>query len=137
MRVFGERRTGGCLCGSVRFSIIGYSEAVHCHCNRCRKGSGALFQTWVSMPRRFLTLESVPPPAYRSSSGARRSYCAACGSQLFMDYDGDREISVALGTLDEVAEITIACNIFACDRLPQANGFDADVRDFDGFSVTT
>ncbi len=134
MRVFEERRAGGCLCGAVRFSVIGYGGAVHCHCKRCRKGSGALFQTWVSMPRRFLAVESSPPPFYRSSPEARRSYCAACGSQLFMEYDGEREISVALGAFDDSGGIAVTGNIFACERLPQANGFDGGVRDFDGFA---
>ncbi len=86
------------------------------------------------MPRRFLAVEGTAPPAYRSSETARRSYCAACGSQLFMAYDGEREISVALGAFYDAGGVTVSGNIFACERLPQANGFDVGVRDFDRFA---
>lgn len=134
MQVFGERRFGGCLCGAVRFSLIGWSDAVHCHCRQCRKASGSLFQTWICAPRRFFRIETVAPPAYRSSTEARRSYCPACGSPLFMDYDGDREISIALGALDDASGIEVRAKIFACERIAQAKGFDAGLVDHPEFA---
>jgi hypothetical protein len=129
MKTFQRRKTGGCLCGAIRFSVTGYTEAVHCHCRMCRKASGAPFMTWVSLPKSRLRLDCEAPPTYRSSSGAHRSYCAACGSQLFMRYEGEDEVSVAIGTLDDPSEIEVEANIFAKDRLPLVRGFDAEVPD--------
>jgi hypothetical protein len=37
---------GGCLCGSVRYRIVGTSKSIgHCHCESCQKASGAPFVT--------------------------------------------------------------------------------------------
>lgn len=137
MTRFAKRLTGGCLCGAIRYSIGGYSSAVHCHCGMCRRATGAPFATWVSLPRSRFRLETEPPPAYRSSPEARRSYCAACGSQLFMAYGDDDEISVSLGTLDDPSAIEIGANIFAGGRLAQVRGFDAELRDWEEFEERT
>ena len=33
---------GSCLCGGVRFEVtLPFTRAIHCHCSRCRKHSGA------------------------------------------------------------------------------------------------
>ena len=32
---------GGCLCGTVKFEVNPpFQKMVHCHCSRCRKGTG-------------------------------------------------------------------------------------------------
>ena len=44
-------RTGGCLCGAVRYSVRG--EPVHvgrCHCADCRKESGSAFTVYAQWP---------------------------------------------------------------------------------------
>ena len=42
--------SGGCLCGSVRYRATGKPIApTHCHCETCRRVSGAAFMTWVSV----------------------------------------------------------------------------------------
>ena len=35
------RATGGCLCGAVKYEILGsLRPVVYCHCNQCRRTSG-------------------------------------------------------------------------------------------------
>jgi hypothetical protein len=37
-------RTGACLCGQVRYAIVGeLKQAEYCHCSLCRKAHGAAF----------------------------------------------------------------------------------------------
>jgi hypothetical protein len=87
-------RTGGCLCGEVRFSVRG--EPFHvgrCHCGDCRKRSGSAFALYGQWPR--AAFESTGE--YATYDGD--SFCPRCGSRLFLLEDEGVEIS--LGSLDD------------------------------------
>ena len=44
-----DKFEGGCLCGSVRFIATGKPKAVYwCHCESCRKHSGAPASVFVA-----------------------------------------------------------------------------------------
>jgi hypothetical protein len=49
---------GGCPCDGVRFEITDVFDAGYCHCNRCRKQSGAPVFAFVHVPRAAFTLLS-------------------------------------------------------------------------------
>ncbi|KAL9622216.1 MAG: hypothetical protein Q9160_003399 [Pyrenula sp. 1 TL-2023] len=79
-----------CLCGSIAVSgsLLDYHSFpltdAFCHCNPCRRTSGALA---ISYPN----LQSSPPSsalekctAYQSSSKATRYFCSTCGSKTFV-----------------------------------------------------
>src|SRR5262245_55145748 len=90
-------RTGGCLCGAVRYSVRG--EPVHvgrCHCTDCRKESGSAYTIYAHWPvdRFELTGEIV---GYEG-----RGFCPRCGSRL-LDPPGpdDDLVEIRLGTLDD------------------------------------
>jgi hypothetical protein len=87
-------RTGGCLCGSVRYSLEG--EPFHvgrCHCADCRKESGSTYTIYGQWPRDAFTVEGE----YATYDG--RSFCPRCGSSLFTLEDDAAE--VRLGSLDD------------------------------------
>jgi hypothetical protein len=87
-------RTGGCLCGSVRYSLEG--EPFHvgrCHCADCRKESGSTYTIYGQWPIDAFTVEGE----YATYEG--RSFCPRCGSSLFTLEDEAAE--VRLGSLDE------------------------------------
>ena len=47
-----ETLDGSCLCGGVRFEVdLPFTRAIHCHCSRCRKHSGAFGLTVGHIPR--------------------------------------------------------------------------------------
>ena len=74
---------GGCHCGAVRYSAGG--EVKHsgvCHCETCRRTTGALTTAWAAFPSADLTVEGKPA-SYFSSEGIERQFCATCGTSLF------------------------------------------------------
>ena len=74
---------GGCHCGAVRYSAAG--EVKHsgvCHCETCRRTTGALTTAWVAFSSDELTVEGEPA-SYFSSEGIERQFCAKCGTSLF------------------------------------------------------
>lgn len=89
-------RTGGCLCGAVRYSVRG--EPVHirrCHCTDCRKESGSAFTVYAQWPVEAFELRG------EMSSYDNRGFCPRCGSRLLDTSGGDAMIEIRLGSLDE------------------------------------
>ena len=90
-------RTGGCLCGAVRYSVRG--DPVHvgrCHCADCRKESGSAFIVYGHWP-----VEAFEVSGEISSYGGR-GFCPLCGSRLLDPVGpGDTLIEIRLGSLDE------------------------------------
>lgn len=89
--------TGGCLCGAVRFTATLPSRALTvCWCTQClRQNSGPLV-TAADAEAWQITGEVA---AFRASDHASRGFCAACGSTIFWQEDGDGP-AFALGALD-------------------------------------
>ena len=95
-------RTGGCLCGAVRYEAIGALRDVDvCHCRMCRKAHGHVGAYTASARDALRLVEARGLKWYRSSAQARRGFCSECGATLFWDGDGRDTMSIAAGTLDE------------------------------------
>lgn len=96
---------GSCLCGAVKYEIDGPIEsATHCHCSQCRKGHGAAFATYASVPwSNFRWVQGEDAVArYHSSPGITRTFCRNCGSTLqwYSDHTDPDLLGITLGTLD-------------------------------------
>ncbi|WP_369987269.1 GFA family protein [Pseudomonas xanthosomatis] len=97
---------GSCLCSAIQYELLTAPKAVtHCHCSQCRKGHGAAFASYGSVPREAMRLVQGADVlrAYSSSEAVLRQFCPCCGSSLFWsrstgEFSG--WVSVALGTLD-------------------------------------
>lgn len=114
-----EVLSGGCLCGAVRYRAEGPVVRVnHCHCEMCRRSTGAVAATWASVAHSGLTVERGRPAEYRASSFATRAFCAACGSTLFWRRDGSEKIDLAVGTLDDAGGLRADRHDWAEGRLP-------------------
>ena len=87
-------RTGGCLCGAVRYTLHG--EPFHvgrCHCADCRKESGSTYTIYGQWTRDAFALTGE----YATYDG--RSFCPLCGSSLFtLEADA---VEIRLGSLDD------------------------------------
>jgi hypothetical protein len=90
-------RSGGCLCGAVRYHVRG--DPVHvgrCHCTDCRKESGSAFSVYAQWPLDAFQLEGELA-TYRG-----RGFCARCGSRLLNPPDpGDALVEIRIGSLDD------------------------------------
>jgi hypothetical protein len=87
-------RSGGCLCGAVRFSVRGEPLVVGtCHCADCRKATGAAFVFYADWPRSAFT------SAGQVQVFKGRSFCPACGSRVFHLSDATAEVMI--GALDD------------------------------------
>ena len=95
---------GGCLCGAVRYRVVGPLGLVeHCHCSMCRKAHGAAFSTNAVVPTSALELLTGTEviAEYESSRERRKCFCARCGSQLFVRRLDDPAVTaITLGTLE-------------------------------------
>ncbi len=115
----GERLTGGCLCGAVRYEIEGEpTRVLHCHCSMCRKAAGAPMVTFVGCAAEQLTYTKGAPTVFRSSAHAARGFCKDCGSALTFAFDAHPEgISVTAGTLDDPGAVVPSLHVHEADRI--------------------
>jgi len=97
-----ETCTGGCLCGRIRYRAVGVpTNPSHCHCETCRRASGAPFVSWATFPSGGFEFTKGQPARYDSSDIAYRQFCSACGTQLtFQFHKSLANIDVTLGSLD-------------------------------------
>ena len=111
---------GGCLCGAVRYRVQGTPSSVSiCHCQSCRRASGAPIVSWFVILREQFTLLSGNPAAYRSSAHVVRGFCANCGTQLTYEHDSaPTTVELTTASLDRPAAITPTREIWLADKLP-------------------
>ena len=115
----GDRRTGGCQCGAVRYALSGeLGRPSICHCRMCQKAFGSFFSPLVSVPLSDFTLTRGSIAAFRSSDLAERGFCRDCGTPLSFQYIGSEKIEISIGSLDEPAEMKPVIQFRAESRLP-------------------
>lgn len=110
---------GGCHCGAVRYEMP--AEAIHqalCHCQDCRRHSGAPMVAWGLVPADQLTAKGVTT-TYASSEDGRRQFCPKCGTGLFYTnaaiFPG--KIDVQIATLDDPDALPPTAQIQVADRI--------------------
>ncbi|WP_339764385.1 GFA family protein [uncultured Hoeflea sp.] len=120
--------SGSCLCGAVRFQIVGKVENFFlCHCRRCRKDTGSahaanMFSTsatveWLSghdLARTFLL------PGTRH----RKCFCSKCGSALPNVDDDAGLLVVPAGSLDDSVDLRPDAHICGDSRADWDNGLE-------------
>ena len=95
--------SGGCHCGAVRYTLHATPLSVqHCHCESCRKTTGALHATVGIMRRDKVEIAGAENlTKYRTSPGFEQQFCRTCGCNLFAYDDDDTTFFlVNLPTLD-------------------------------------
>ena len=129
-------KTGRCLCEAIRYTVRGEVGPIdHCHCSMCRRSHGAPFSTFGRIRRADLEITAGAEllTRFASSEPVERSFCARCGSRLFFRHAAlpDHEF-VAIGSLDDDADVIVEAHIFAGskarwytiqDGLPQHEGY--------------
>ena len=110
-------KTGGCLCGAVRYSVNGpLRPATACHCSQCRRMTGSFWMSTACADTDLELTETRGLAWYHSSSLAKRGFCRECGSSLFWKADALDRTAITPGTLDGDSEIKIVRHIFCADK---------------------
>ena len=111
---------GGCRCGAVRYRAEGGPLWVsHCHCNECRRSSGAPVSTFVGVETGGFAFVAGSPAAYESSPEVIRTFCRTCGTPLTYEaavYPG--EVHITAGTLDAPGTLAPERHVWVGERLP-------------------
>jgi len=116
------RHQGGCQCGAVRFAVQSAPIFIsNCHCQSCRKATGAAYSTWVGFKADTVRWTRSAPTFYASSPGVERGFCADCGTPL--TYAGEKwagELHFLVGVFDDPGELAPRREVFTEDALSWA-----------------
>src|SRR3954463_8899020 len=99
--------SGGCLCGAVRYRLDALPMGINaCHCDDCRKLTGAANLLMVIGPRdRFVHEKGEVTRWCKTADSGRQTdivRCAQCGTRLWHELrSAPALIFIAAGTLDE------------------------------------
>ncbi|WP_194722181.1 GFA family protein [Noviherbaspirillum malthae] len=111
--------SGGCFCGAVRYETDGTPfHETNCHCEICRRTSGAPMVAWFSVPKTGFRLVAGKPTRFRSTALGMRSFCPQCGTQLTFENDNlPDEIDVTIVSLDDPDRLTPKDHTYVRSRL--------------------
>ena len=114
-----ETFDGGCLCGGVRFSAKGKPKWVAwCHCQSCRKNSGAPVSVFVAFEHSAYVVTKGEITKFASSPGTLRGFCARCGSTLTCEnVKLPTEAHFHVGAFDRAEELRPQGHIYREEQL--------------------
>jgi hypothetical protein len=128
----GDKHSGSCLCGEVRFEVEGEFERFYlCHCEYCRKDTGSahaanLFSStatlkWLAGEDR---VRQFNLPATRHSKG----FCTVCGSALPRIEMNGAMIVVPAGSLNSEVGVRPDAHIFVSSKASWDDALEAVPR---------
>lgn len=134
------KRTGGCLCGAVRYETVGPTNfgVIHCHCHSCRKNNGGPMVTLAGFNAEQVTFSGQERKIYTSSPGVGRAFCGNCGTPLTWEGVVDEDtpiLEMHISTFDNPDELVPTAHAFeperigwfdVADNLPRYEGFASD-----------
>jgi hypothetical protein len=107
------KHSGGCLCGGVRYSVVGQLRPiVYCHCGQCKKSSGNYVAASACDDVEFNLDRDETLRWFASSAIAERGFCKSCGSNLFWKPSDSGHMSIFAGTLDSDAGLKARAHIY-------------------------
>lgn len=113
------KHDGGCLCGAIRFTSGAEPlDAGYCHCELCRRSTGAPVLAWVSYPAGTFAYVAGTPARYPSSDHGHREFCSRCGTQIaYRDSRNTATVEVNVGSLDDCEWVEPLYHIWCRSRI--------------------
>jgi hypothetical protein len=117
-------RSGGCLCGKVRYESAGDPTfSLLCHCRDCQRQSGGGYIAAMRVPAAGFRVTQGEPSLYvsRSDAGNRvtRAFCGDCGAPLFIRVASRPDIvGLRVGSLDDPSGFRPEAHIFVKSAPP-------------------
>ena len=125
-------RTGGCLCGAVRFTARDVRDDFGaCHCEMCRRWTGSAL-LGVNVPEDNVIWEGAAHIATRQTSvWAERAWCRDCGSGLWfrvtMEGDHSGQYELPIGLFDDADGMHMTSEIYI-DHKPDSYAYAGEGR---------
>jgi hypothetical protein len=120
-----EKHLGGCVCGAVRYQVIGNPVvATVCHCKFCQKRLASAFAVLASFKEEAVELlhgevREVENHSDESGRWLRMNFCPKCGTTVFHTAELRPGIrTVAAGTFDDPTWFNIDRHIWVRSKLP-------------------
>ncbi len=104
----------------MRYRLEGdLTDIAHCHCTICRRVSGGLVVTWVTLPRSGFVWLAGEPNCYVAPASCSRYFCGQCGAHVALVTTHSPEtIDVTVATLDHPERVRANRHIWVGSRLP-------------------
>lgn len=103
-----ESHEGGCLCGAVRYRVLGDPmDVIYCHCRFCQRATGGAYLVETLFARNNLAVIGERPKVYdHISSGSGKlvhaNFCEICGTKVFLAFERfPNKVGVFSGTFDD------------------------------------
>jgi hypothetical protein len=117
-------RTGGCLCGAIRYASDGeIMFSLRCHCRNCQRQSGAASVAAIRVPAvRFHITKGAPKRfVAQADSGNEiaRVFCGDCGTPLYVQVATRPDVvGLRVCTLDDPGWFRPDADIFVKSAQP-------------------
>ena len=103
-------KTGGCLCGNVRYRVTGAPLAMTlCQCTHCQRSTGSAFGVYLAYPKDAVTVERGELKIYDDQGEGKilhRGFCPDCGSPILLVPESVPDICIVYGgTLDDKSDL--------------------------------
>ena len=102
-------KTGGCLCGAVKYKILAEPYTVYaCHCTDCQTSIGSSFTLAMNLPTNGLEILCGEPRVFvrQRADGRKKNIfrCPECLTTLWgVRIQGAEYINIYAGTLDDTS----------------------------------
>ncbi|MDP6873576.1 MAG: GFA family protein [Alphaproteobacteria bacterium] len=112
-----ESRTGGCLCGAVRYELTAEPiTTMVCNCTICQKSSGSALSTIALVSREALEVTGeLKGYEYAGDSGNKLeiNFCPNCGAPVLLNIRRMPDIvSIKVGSFDDTSWFKPKLNIW-------------------------
>jgi hypothetical protein len=117
-------RTGGCLCGAVRYESAGDPVfSLQCHCRDCQRQSGSAYNAAMRVPSAGFRVTKGAPKQYVTTSDSgnavSRAFCGDCGSPIYIQVSTRPDlVGLRVGTLDDPSGFRAEADIFVKSAQP-------------------
>jgi hypothetical protein len=120
-----ETHSGGCVCGAVRYRVVGKPTAgTVCHCKCCQRRLASAFAVIASFEEKNLAITQgeLVECEHRSDASGRwlkTNFCPKCGTTIYHTAELRPGIkSIAAGTFDEPDWFAIDRHIWVQSKRP-------------------
>ena len=116
--------TGSCLCRAITYnSNTALLRTLNCHCEDCRKCSGASYFTNIFVKESDLYIQgTLKSYIHKSESGNKinKKFCKQCGCQMFSLNRGRPElVRINAGTVNDFEKIKPQGDVWVSKKYPQ------------------